>query len=61
MIPVNNGTGCYTFGNLFAYRCGTGVISQFTAASLIADNITLAENKLNAKMQFAHDTVYDVS
>lgn len=61
MVPINNGTGCYHYGNLFAYRCDVGVISQFAAGSIHAENITLAENKLNAKMQFAHETVYDVS
>lgn len=49
-MPINNGTGCYHYGNLFAYRCGTGVISQFSADSINVENITLAENKLNAKM-----------
>lgn len=61
MVPINNGTGCYHYGNLFAYRCDVGVISQFAAGSIHTENITLAENKLNAKMQFAHPTVYDVS
>lgn len=61
MVPINNGTGCYHYGNLFAYRCNVGVISQFAADSIHTENITLAENKLNAKMQFAHATVYDVS
>lgn len=60
MVPLNNGTGCYTFGNFFGYKCKVGVISQFEAGSLIADRISLAENNLNAKMQFAHPTVYDV-
>lgn len=61
MVPINNGTGCYHYGNLFAYRCNVGVISQFAAKSIHTENITLAENILNAKMQFAHATDYDVS
>lgn len=61
MVPTNNGTGCYNYGNLFAYRCTVGVISQFPADSINVENITLAENKLNARMQFAHSIVYDVS
>ena len=61
MVPINNGTGCFTFGNLFAYNCNTGIITQFNAKSLIADNITLADNKLNMKIQFAHAFSKDVS
>lgn len=61
MVPINNGTACYHYGGLFAYRCKVGVISQFAAQSIHTENITLAENGLNAKMQFAHETKYDVS
>lgn len=50
MVPINNGTGCYHYGNLFAYRCQIGVVSQFAAESIHVENITFAENRLNGKM-----------
>lgn len=63
MLPMNNGTSaCYTFGNQFyAYRCDVGVVCQFETESLIADKLSLAENNLNMKIQFAHKFSWDIS